>query len=99
MSIAAGKNDSVSSTPGNCIYPLNEFIDFKRISPSGSYLLLNTHFTGTGFIPFTFTLILLIGIHAFIEKIVYLINSWNLHKCPFGLDIDYLRVLCSNVLI
>ena len=54
MSNATGENDSVKYTPWTCVYPLTKFLDFRRIKPSASSLLLNTHLTGTGFLPLAF---------------------------------------------
>ena len=44
--VSTGENGSVQSTPGNCMYNLTTFINFKQINPSGSSLLSNTQLTG-----------------------------------------------------
>ena len=93
MSDVTGENDSVKSTPGTCMYPLTKFIDFRRIKPSASYLLLNTHLTDTGFIPLDFTTLLLFGIQAFLDKQLFTSDIADIfHKFPFGLVIASLRV-------
>ena len=68
VSDATGDNDYVNSTPVVCIYPLTTFLDFIRINPPGSSLLLNDHLIGTVFLPFAFTALLFIIIHSFLER-------------------------------
>ena len=93
VSDATGENESIKSTPGTCIYLLTTFIEFIRINLSGSSLLLNNHLTGTGFIPFSFTTVLFVWIHAFIyRKILTSEISDIFHKHQFVLVIVSLRV-------
>ena len=93
VSDATGKNESIKSTPGTCIYLLTTFIEFIRINPAGSSLLLNNHLTGTGFITFAFTTVLFVGIRAFIyRKRLTSEISDIFHKHQFGLVIASLRV-------
>ena len=54
VSDATGDNDSVKSTPKTCIYSLTTFIDFRRIKPPASSLILNTHLTEMCFLPLDF---------------------------------------------
>ena len=68
VSDSNGKNESVKSTSGNCMYPLTTFLYFRRINPSGSSLLLNTHLIGTGFIPLYFKALHFVVIHAFLDR-------------------------------
>ena len=50
-------------------------------------------FIGTGFPSFVFTMILLIGIHDFLDIKCFTSEITDItHKCPFGLVVDYLRV-------
>ena len=83
----------VQSTPGTCIYPFTNFLDLNHIYPSGSSLLLNAHFTGTGFLTLYFTVNILVRIQAFFyRKLLISDNSDIFHKCPVGLDIAYWKV-------
>ena len=93
VSYATVDNDSVKLTPGTCMYPLTTFTDFIRINLSGSSLLLNTHLTGTGFLPFDFTMIPFVIIYAFIDRQLLTSEIADiLHKCIFELVINSLRV-------
>ena len=75
------------------MYPLTTFIDFKRMNPSGSLLILNNYLTCTGFIHFYFTVLLLIGIHAFLDIFFYTSEIAEIfHKCTFGIVIASLIV-------
>ena len=85
MSVVTGENDSVKSTHGTCIYPLTKFINFKRIIPWVSSLLLNTHFA--------FTLFLLIRIHDFLDRELLTSEIADMfHKFLFGLDIASMSI-------
>ena len=91
--VATVENDSVNSTPGTCMYSLNKLLDFGRINPSVSSSLLNTHLTGTVFLPFAFHMIFLIGIHAFLDRKFFTSEIADIfHKCPFDVVIASLRV-------
>ena len=68
VSDVTGDNESVKSTPVTCMYPLTTFPEFIWINPSGSSLLLNTHLTGTVFIPFSFAILIFVVINAFIDR-------------------------------
>ena len=93
VSDATGDNDSVKSTPGTCMYRLATFLDFRRINPSGSSLLLQIHLTGTGYLPFDFTTILFVGVYAFIDRKLFTSEISDIfYKYPFGLVIASLRV-------
>ena len=90
---ATGENDSVPSTPGTCMYPLTTLLNFIQINTSGYSLLLNTHLTSTKSLPFAFTMLLLIGIHSFLDRKWFTSKITDIfHKCPFGLVIAYLKV-------
>ena len=74
--------------------------DFKRIYTSYSPLLLNNHFTGNRLITLDFTVIILIGIQDFPERKLLISDTAEIfHKCPIGMDIASLRVLCSPALL
>ena len=93
VSDVTGDNEFLKSTPGTCIYPLIKFLYFRRINPQGSSLLLNIYLTGTGFIPFSPMIILLVGIHAFPDRKLFTSEFADIcHKFPFGLVIASLRV-------
>ena len=101
MSGATDNNDSVKSTPGTCMYHLTTLINFRRIIPSDSSLLLNTHLTGTGFMPLAFTMLIFVEIHAFIDRNISLhkprkfsTNSiWTCHHFLEGIS---LSSVCRN---
>ena len=77
-------NESMKSNPGTCKYPLTTFIYFRKINMSGSSLLLKTHFSGTGFIPFAFMTLIFIVIHAFLDRKLFTSEIAEIfHKCPF----------------
>ena len=93
VSDVTDRNDSVTSTPGICMYPLTTFLYFRIINLSGSSFLLNTHFTGTGFITFAFTTLLFVVIHNFLGRKLFATEIADIfHKCPFGLFITPLGV-------
>ena len=59
-------------------------------------MLLDTHFTGTGFLPFGFTVLLLIGIQDFLGRKLFISDTADIfHRCKIGLDITSLRVPVS----
>ena len=68
ISVVTDENDSMQLNTRTCIYPLTTFLNFKRINPSWSYLLLNIHFKGTEFLSLAFTFIILIRIYAYLER-------------------------------
>ena len=75
------------------MYPLTPFFYLRQINLSGSSLLLNTHLTGTGFLPFDFMTLLFVGIDTFIHRKLLTSEIANIsHKLPFGLVIASLRV-------
>ena len=76
VSNSTGNNDPVKSTPGTSVYPLTKFIEFRRLNPSGSSLLLNTYLTGTGFLSLDFKLILFVGIHALLDR-KFSLQKWR----------------------
>ena len=83
----------MKSTTWTCMYPLTTFLDFRRIHLSVSPLLLNTHLTVTGFLPFSFTMLLFVGIHAFLDRKYFTSEITDIfHKCSFGLVIAPLGV-------
>ena len=93
MSDATVDNDSVKATQGTCMYPLTTFIDFILIGISDSYLLLNTHLSGTGFLYLSFATLLFVIIHAFLDIIFFTSKIADIfQKIPFGLVIAHLRV-------
>ena len=83
VSVAIGLNLSVKSTPITCIKPLLTILDFRRYLPFGPNLVLKTHFTGIGFLPFARTRLSFLGIHAsryriFLTSAIIL----NFHRRP-----------------
>ena len=55
--------------------------------------MLNTQFTGTGFIPLDFTLLFLIGTQVFLDRKLFTSEIADIfHKFMFGIDIVSLRV-------
>ena len=67
---------------------------------SGSSLLLNNHFTGTGFLHIAYTVLLLIVIHAFLDRILFTPEIVDIFdKCTFGLDVAFLGVSGSSVYV
>ena len=87
VSDTTGENGSGNSTPGNFMYPLTTFLDFKPTNPSVSSLLLNTHFAGTVFTTLYLTMILFVVIYAFLDKNIISEIADIFHKFPFGLVI------------
>ena len=86
-------NDCVKSPPGTYKYPLTTFIDIWWISLSGYSLILNKHFTSTGFIPVDFTLFPFIITHTFLDRSLFTSEIVDiLRKYPFGLVIASLRL-------
>ena len=72
-----------------CMYPWTKFLYFKQINPLGSSLLLNTHEKKNGFLPFEFTMILLIIIHLFLDRNFFTSEIADIfHIYPFGLVIS-----------
>ena len=66
----------------------------------GSPLILNTHLKGTGFLPFYFTVLLLVGIHAFIDSKLFTSEIADIfYKFPFGLIIASLSVSGSSAFV
>ena len=60
--------------------------------------MFNTHITGTRFLPLGFTSLLLICIHAFLEKNLFTSEIFDIyHKCPLGIVIYSLSVSGSLV--
>ena len=58
-----------------------------------SYLLLNTHFVGTGFLPRDFTVLILIGIQDLLDRKMCTSDTADIfHKFTIGLDFSYLRI-------
>ena len=75
------------------MYPLTTFLQFRQIKPSESSFLLNTHLTGTGFVPLDFTTLIFFGIQAFLDRKWLAFDIADIYnKLPFGLVIVYLRV-------
>ena len=68
MSNATGKNDSVKSNPGTCMYPLTKIFNFRRINPSAYSLFLSTYLIDPGFMTLGFMMLLFFGIHAFLDR-------------------------------
>ena len=97
MSDATRENDSVNSIPWTCKYTLTTFLDFRQNNPSASSLLLNTHFTGTGFLHLDFTTLLFVGIQAFLDRKIITSDIADIfHRFSFGLVIASLRVSDST---
>ena len=93
VSDATGDNDYVKSNPGAFMYPLTTCIDFRRIKPSASSLLLNTHLPGTAFLPLVFTTLHFVQIQAFLDRKPFTSDNADIfHKCTFGFVIVSLRV-------
>ena len=92
----------------SCV-PTTAFLGFKRINSSGCYLLLNTYFTGTGFLIFLFTVLLLIGIQELLDRKIFIsdtadifhkISNWSLHCFVGGLRFPWIcRKWCISELL
>ena len=93
VSDATGENDSVKSTPRTWMYPFIKFLDFRRIKPSASSLLFNTHLTSTVCLPLDFTTLFSLESSTFLIKIIYFwysrnfpqISIWHRHRFLEGI--------------
>ena len=82
------------------MYPLTTFIYLKHIKPPVSSLLLNTHLTFTVFLSFAFTMLLLVVIHAFLDRKLFtseITYSFQISIWTCRCFLEYLSLSCVRI--